>query len=495
MKHTLSTKFRRVLALTLMLLMIASLGGCWKKDDSDSTEPESTPPAMTDPIETTTEATTTAPTDPPTEPTTEAPTEEPTEAPTEPNLEGIKGTVTAASLKIRKGAGSEYQSIGTYSKGDQIELLEIVGDWGRTSKGWVSMDYVQINGSTNNKDEEKDDDKTTTSSEVVTDGKTTALGYGVVNLGALNVRTGPGTKYDDIGNVTLGNRYAYYQKSGNWVRIKDGWISLSYFYVEGNTGDGAGTGTITADLNIRSGPSKNYDRVGSYKEGESVKILTQINKWGYTGKGWISMSYVKMDGTASAGTTGKGTVTASELNIRKEPSTESDKVGVYKKGDKIEILEVKGSWGRTDKGWVSLDYVRMDESTPTTTYKTGKGTVTASSLYIRKKADKNSDIVGAYFKDDKVEILEVSGKWGRTDKGWISLDYVKMDETAAKIVDPIKKGTVTASSLYIRKEPTTSSEAVGAYSKGDKVEILEMKDGWGRTDKGWIYLDYVKLDS
>ena len=56
----------------------------------------------------------------------------------------------------------------------------------------------------------------------------------------------------------------------------------------------------------------------------------------------------------------KGIVTASELNIRKEANTTSSVLGSYKKGDKVEILEVKGEWGRTDKGWVNMKYVKMD---------------------------------------------------------------------------------------------------------------------------------------
>lgn len=427
MKHSIPTKYRRLLAFATLLLLLVSLAGCWKKDDSGSTE--SSPD--TDPSDSVVE-TTTAPPETTVPETTEAPTAT-TEAPTvstEPVQQTYTGTVTTNGLNIREGAGSDYTKLGSYSKGDQIEILEIKNGWGRTSKGWVSMDYVTLDAdATVEPTVDTSDDDDTTNEDIVSDGKTTVLGHGVVNLGALNVRSGPGTNYDTLGTVTLGNRYAYYQKSGNWVRIKDGWISLSYFYVEGNTGDGSGTGTTTSALNIRSGPGTAYDKVGTFGEGETVKILTQINSWGYTSKGWISMSYVKMDSSTTDTSTGKGTITATTLNIRKTASADGEKVGTYTKGDEVEILEISGDWGRTNKGWINMDYVDMGTTSSSTTSKseTGTGTVTASSLYIRKKADKTSDTVGAYYKGDKVEILEVSGGWGRTDKGWISLDYVKMD--------------------------------------------------------------------
>ena len=33
---------------------------------------------------------------------------------------------------------------------------------------------------------------------------------------------------------------------------------------------------------------------------------------------------------------------------------------------------------------------------------------------------------------------------------------------------------------------------VGQYSNGTTITILEARDGWGRTDQGWIVMDYVK---
>lgn len=419
MKHAHLIQLRRITTLLLALVLLIALVGCQKKEnpgstgDTQGTPSESTSAPTQTPAPETTEATTVPP--------TEEPTQAPTEAPTDPPQEGTMGTVTAKELNIREDAGSKYDSVGSYRKGDRIEILEIKGKWGRTDKGWVSMNYVKMDDDSEDPAEDNDptEDTKPEEEETVTDGNTSAKGYGVVTLNSLNVRTGPGTKYEDIGNVTRGERFAYYQKSGNWVRIKEGWVSLSYFYLEGDIGEGSGTGTvIDADLNVRSGPGKDYERVGGLKKGDTVKILAQVNSWGYTGKGWVSMNYVKMDGTVSTGSAGTGVITGKGLNIRKEPSTDADVLGSYDKGDKVEILEVKGNWGRTSKGWISLDYVKME---------TGTGTVTASSLNIRKEANTDSEKVGAYEKGDTVKILEVKGDWGRTDKGWVNMKYVKMD--------------------------------------------------------------------
>ena len=58
----------------------------------------------------------------------------------------MTGTVTATSLNVRAGAGTGYASIGSYVKGDQVTVYETVTvgsiTWGRTEKGWISLDFV-----------------------------------------------------------------------------------------------------------------------------------------------------------------------------------------------------------------------------------------------------------------------------------------------------------------------------------------------------------------
>ena len=359
--------------------------------------------------------------------------------------EGKMGTITASELNIRKGAGSTYEAIDAYIFGDRVEILEqktVDGTtWGRTNKGWISMKYVKLDGASETPVENDKDDDKNSNTEVVSDGKTKVLGYGVVDIGSLNVRSGPGTKYDVVSSVSNCTRHAYYQKSGNWVRLKDGWVSTSYFYVEGTTGDGAGTGKVTVDgLYVRTGPGTGFKTVTSHKKGDSVKILAQVNGWGYTGKGWVSMKYVELEETTVNYKTGKGTITADSLNIRKEAKDDAKVVGTYKKGDKVEITEIKGKWGKTDKGWISMKYVKMDETKKdddddqkydddeigkNTVFKKGNATVKVNSvLTIRKTADKNGEKVGSYEDGAKVKILEVKGEWGKTDKGWINLRYV-----------------------------------------------------------------------
>ena len=263
------------------------------------------------------------------------------------------GTVTRDDLSICKDAGIEIDVEEYYTSGDRVEIHEtkdVDGElWGYTGKGWVSMDYIRMDDIPTNSND----------SEIVSNGSYAVLGYGVVDLGSLNVRVGPGTDYTKIKEIPQGVRYAYYEVSDEWVRIGDGWVSTEYFYVEGTTAEDAVTGIITTnDLNVRTGPDTSFQRVTQYMQGDSVEILAVVNGWGYTEKGWISMIYVEQPEPVY--TTGNATVTIG-LNIREEPDASSALLDTYTEGDQVTILEVKDGWGKTDKGWINLDYVKYDE--------------------------------------------------------------------------------------------------------------------------------------
>lgn len=213
-------------------------------------------------------------------------------------------------------------------------------------------------------------------------------------------------------------------------------------------------------------------------------------------------------GTTTTTTSGQtGTVTASELRIRQSAASTAAVVGSYKKGDKVTVLETSNGWGRTDKGWISLNYVSFGTTTGTTntgttgtttgtTTTTGgtKGIVTATQLNIRESAATTAAQKGSYSYGDRITILETSNGWGRTDKGWVSLSYVYQDGTTGT---KTAKGLVTGTTLNVRSGPGTNYDVVGSYSQGDSVEIYAQftinNTVWGCTNKGWVSMDYVEV--
>ncbi len=184
----------------------------------------------------------------------------------------------------------------------------------------------------------------------------------------------------------------------------------------------------------------------AFGEGDTKGRVMNMAKWKKP-KLWVSLICLllcttilvacavnpKTAGSTESTTTGK--VSTSEgLNIRQEPSTTSAVVSNYDDGTIITILEIKDGWGRTDQGWVSLNYVTTMDGTPMVDIAQMEPSVDSSAptdietelkpLNIREKPDKSSAVVGAYPNGTIVTILETKDGWGRTDQGWIHMDYV-----------------------------------------------------------------------
>ncbi|WP_283702624.1 SH3 domain-containing protein [Clostridium perfringens] len=118
----------------------------------------------------------------------------------------------------------------------------------------------------------------------------------VINVQSfLNVRKGPGTNYDSIGQVHQGDNVSIVAKNGDWYKIKFnsgfGYIRSDFVYIvssdSGNQGfeevEYRATGTITgvsSILNVRSGPGTSYSIVGALKNGDSVRILAKAQPSG-----------------------------------------------------------------------------------------------------------------------------------------------------------------------------------------------------------------------
>ena len=136
-------------------------------------------------------------------------------------------------------------------------------------------------------------------------------------------------------------------------------------------------------LNIRSGASTSYSRVGGYAKGSIVTVLAESNNFGKTNLGWISLAYttrytaVVKNETAQKYTTGTYRVNANILNVRTGPSTkykiksykqltanaryQNKKLGNQytnglKRGVITTVTKIQNGFGLTPSGWMALGY-------------------------------------------------------------------------------------------------------------------------------------------
>ena len=411
-------------------------------------------------------------------------------------------TVTGKDVNLRKGPGTNYTKVGTADKGDKLTITETVDaggyTWGCYGDGWISLKYTNFESVVNggSSDNATDNDQTQTEPE------TTYPITGTINVNvSLNVREKAGTGYKVVGTLKRNEKVQILETKmvgvTKWGRIDKGWISMDYVII---TDDADSEDTDT---------TPEPEKPNTTPEPEDPDDSTDATNKVYTG--------TIVNCTVS-------------LRIRTGPSVDDDIAGYVAKGAKVTITEIKkmpkGYWGKISEGWISLDYVKLDqqletdsnepekEETPKATW----GTIVNvfEFLRIRSNTSTSAAIVGYLNPGDRVQILEQrtvgSIVWGKINEGWISMDYVKLEDDTGETGGQTQKpdnnqteqnavwGTISKVNiaLNIRSGPGVDNDLVGTYGKDERVKITERKTVygtvWGKTDKGWISMDYVELD-
>ncbi|MDD3221938.1 MAG: SH3 domain-containing protein [Lachnospiraceae bacterium] len=168
-----------------------------------------------------------------------------------------------------------------------------------------------------------------------TGGDTFEQKNGIVNVDALNVRSGAGTNHSALGLIYQNASVTVIGQEGEWYKVtcvingatRDGYVYAEYITISdgnnggGNTGSGNGgtssggnstvvtgkAGIVTADaLNFRTGPGTSHSTLGLAYLGTQVNILGQEGDWykvscvmnGVLKEGYMISEYVKIVGAA-----------------------------------------------------------------------------------------------------------------------------------------------------------------------------------------------------
>jgi uncharacterized protein YgiM (DUF1202 family) len=252
-------------------------------------------------------------------------------------------------------------------------------------------------------------------------------------------------------------------------------------------------------VNIRKGPGTNYGVLKQVYRNTilSVSHITHLTtmRWGKVQDGWISLDYTNYDDVIN----GEDPWAPGET----EESADNDSTAQEDNQNNTEIdnKNSESVWGT----------VRVNDL-----------------LRIRSGPGMDYTVVGFLFNDKEVEILEQkkvgSMNWGRISRGWVSMDYIitdvsDEDERKEPIIEEKDEeipesspdeplinsestkitGIIRADALRIRADAGTSYPILGFYYENDNVTVYEKKlvDSvyWGLTNKGWINMDYVVIDS
>ncbi|MBX0307372.1 SH3 domain-containing protein [Alkalihalobacillus clausii] len=389
----------------------------------------------------------------------------------------LGSATTTARLNLRSGAGTNHSIITTLTKGQKVELLKKQGGWYQVKAGnrtgWVSADYLNVNGSGNVDNAPSSGSATTTA--------------------RLNLRSGAGTNHSIITTLAKGQKVELLKKQGGWYQVKagnrTGWVSVDYLNVSGsgnvdNTPSN-GSATTTARLNLRSGAGTNHSIITTLAKGQKVELLKKQGGW-YQVKagnrtGWVSVDYLNVSGSGNvdnAPSNGSATTTA-RLNLRSGAGTNHSIITTLAKGQKVELLKKQGGWYQVKAGnrtgWVSADYLNVSNNqakTESVETVIDRGTTTAR-LNLRVDPNTSSKIITTLNNGQQLDILKKQGSWYYvkvgSQTGWVSSQYVKLTE-AKPTVQVMAR---TFSFAPIAPEVETNEEANESVNEENDVADLE----------------------
>lgn len=85
--------------------------------------------------------------------------------------------------------------------------------------------------------------------------------------------------------------------------------------------------------------------------------------------------------------------------------------------------------------------------------------------------------------NDKVSVIEDDGTIIVTVDEEITLEEQTDLNINVRVISEV--------GLNIRENPTVDSEIVGTYSYGESVNVIEDEGEWYKTDRGYIYKEFV----
>ena len=256
------------------------------------------------------------------------------------------------TLNMRGGPGYDYTVVGYVSHNKKVKIYEEEDDWtlirNGSKYGWIKTMYI--------------------------DGTTKELGNGYkAILQASNVYAKADEGSAVKGSITTSDTVKVYYTENDMASVVvtdsglSGWIPIDVIggtvKLEPDTPPSSSSTvyrTTASTLNLRAGAGTNYAVIGKLKKGTGCTILATKGNWRrvktFGGQvGWVSANYLTKQATAK--------VTASALNVRKGPGTNSAILGSLKRGTKVTVQYTSGNWAYIStkklKGYVSLNYLKF----------------------------------------------------------------------------------------------------------------------------------------
>lgn len=398
-----------------------------------------------------------------------------------------EGVINDNGVNVRSGPGTNFSILNTLTKETAITVLETKGDWRQiqfgTMKGWVSARYI-IAGNANS----------TTSYRLRVTGD------------LVNLRSGPDTGYDKVGQVHKGDILNVIDTEGNWYHVRtsgnlDGYILSEYVEKAGASSPDAPSASNPASVsyvkviegpaNIRSAADSNSAKVASLEqnticpvlesEGDWYKIRLASGKTGYVAS-WLVQATQAAPTTNSSGPLTSGTTAekavvvvldGKPLSFDVSPIIENNRTLVPLRA----IFEAMGAGVYWDGGSKTV-YAHRKGITVILPIGSTSPTVNRNI----KKLDVPAQIV----KERTLVPLRFVAEAFGGQVGWN--DKTRTITIASPPADNKVPVSVTPSdqAVNLRNQPTPSADKIDTAPAGETLKVLAERNGWYQVSRGGV---------
>ena len=332
--------------------------------------------------------------------------------------------------------------------------------------------------------------------------KASAASTGTITEDTVNVRKETSTDSKIVTYVYKNDKVEVIEKNGEWYKIKykdnEGYVFADYIDVEetdvNNVEDKSEGETVTntevklyisAGTKIKIIPNVISTNILTISKDSAGEILEQLNGWSYVNvegvSGWIRNEQIKSDEESqkedeSKASTEKAYVKYSSVNLRKEPSTDSEVIERLKLNTEVDIMEkVNNVWCKVkvgDKeGYISRELLSSEKQNEESTSRDGD---TSS-----RETETSKNTTNETKKDESKS--STSNTKSTSTKGEEIVAYAKTFLGKPYVYGGSSPSGFDCSGFtsYVYKHfgYTLSRSAAGQASNGTKVEKSELQPG------------------
>ncbi|WP_391207991.1 SH3 domain-containing protein [Psychrobacillus sp. L4] len=209
-------------------------------------------------------------------------------------LVGKKALLTAENVNVRKGAGTEFNSISKIHTGQIVSVLATEKNskgeiWYKVSynstEGWIISDFLKAA-------------TTAVKSSTTTSGTSYAGTTQKIGKNAANMRSGATTSYKVVATIPVGTSLKIVSAFTNaqnevWFNVdykgKKGWVTSDLFVLNATAGETATSMKVVNQTTIHKGATKNYDIVSTAKPGTTLVIHQEFTN--ALKEKWVQVTY------------------------------------------------------------------------------------------------------------------------------------------------------------------------------------------------------------